>query len=367
MAGDENNRGAFHIQAFYCREMDAPIYARLCDVIATGLTRASKTGAAILDWAGEPTRDALPLRFIGGLHALVLAGADADLAEVFSGMIDQPAAIETVLARVLIDHDDALLPWLDGPPQTNEPGRSAALMTGLLAVAGRLGPKVEIIEIGSSGGLNLLIDRYRFDFAGAMVGPEGAPVTITPEWRGAPPATPPLDIVSTRGCDIRVLDVTDKAVEARLLAYVWAERPERVARLKTAIAMVSESGVALEQADAADWLEAQLARPQPPGVTRALLHSVVWQYLPEATAQRIREAMAAAGARADATRPLAWVAMEPDRAMADMIVSIRTWPGAPDREVVATCHAHAAWINPGSVGKSGSGHPLVDGAAQIIL
>ncbi|MFM9828003.1 MAG: DUF2332 family protein, partial [Sphingomonas sp.] len=209
MAGEENNRGAFHIQAFYCREMDAPIYARLCEAIATGLTRSSRTGAAMLDWAGEPTRDALPLRFIGGLHALVLAGADDDLADVFSGVIDQPAAIETVLARVLTDHDDALLPWLDGPPQTNEPGRSAALMLGLLAVAERLGPKLEIIEIGSSGGLNLLIDRYRFDFGGAGVGPKDAPVTITPEWRGEPPAIPPIDIISTRGCDVRPLTVTD--------------------------------------------------------------------------------------------------------------------------------------------------------------
>lgn len=367
MASEDNNRGAFHIQAYYCREMDAPVYARLCEAIATGLTRASKTGATILDWAGEPTRDALPLRFVGGLHALVLAGADDDLADVFSGVIDQPAAIETVLARVLVDHDAALLPWLDGPPQTNEPGRSAALMTGLLAVARRLGPKLEIIEIGSSGGLNLLIDRYRFDFAGTMVGPADAPVTIRPEWRGPAPDAPPIEIVATRGCDIRPLDVTDPAVEARLLAYVWAEKPERVGRLKTAIEMVRGGGVALEQSDAADWLEARLAEPQAEGVARVLVHSVVWQYLPEPTAQRLREAMAAAGARADASRPLAWVAMEPDRALADMIVSIRTWPGPAERAVIATCHAHAAWIKPGSVGKSGSGHPLVDGTAQIVL
>lgn len=367
MANEESNRGAFRIQAYYCREMDAPIYARLCEAIASGLTRATRTGAAMLDWPGEPTRDALPLRFVGGLHALVLAGADADLADVFSGAIDQPAAIEIVLARVLVDHDAALLPWLDGPPQTNEPGRSGALMAGLMAVGERLGPRLEIIEIGSSGGLNLLIDRYRFDFAGTLVGPANAPLTITPEWRGAAPAAVPLEIVSTRGCDIRPLDVTDAAVEARLLAYVWAEKPERFTRLKTAINMVRERGVNLEQADAADWVDARLAEPQADGVACVLMHSVVWQYLPEPTAQRIRDSMAAAGARATAKRPLAWVAMEPDRALAEQVLSIRTWPGAPERTVIATCHGHAAWIKPGAIRKAGTGHPLVDAAVNIVL
>uniref|UniRef100_UPI0013D8BA1B DUF2332 family protein n=1 Tax=Escherichia coli TaxID=562 RepID=UPI0013D8BA1B len=85
MASEENNRGAFRIQEFYCRKMDAPIYAAICTAIADGLTRGSETGRRVLDWPGEPTRDALPLRLVGGLHVLVLAGSDAELAEAFAG------------------------------------------------------------------------------------------------------------------------------------------------------------------------------------------------------------------------------------------------------------------------------------------
>ena len=62
MASEENNRGAFRIQEFYCRKMDAPIYADICVAIADGLTRGSETGRRVLDWPGQPTRDALPLR-----------------------------------------------------------------------------------------------------------------------------------------------------------------------------------------------------------------------------------------------------------------------------------------------------------------
>jgi hypothetical protein len=361
MSSEENNRGAFLIQEHYCRQMGAPIYADICASLARGLTRESRTGARVLDWPGEPTRDALPLRLMGGLHALVLAGADEELAAIFRGEVTGEA-LDAGLLHVLARHDAALLPWLDGPPQTNEPGRSGALIVGLIEVARRFGPKIEVLEIGSSAGLNLLIDRYRFDLGGAMLGPADSPVTIAPEWRGARPDVPPIEIVSTRGCDVAPMDATDPAVEARLSAYVWAEKPERLERLRRAIEMVRERRVRLEKADAADWVEARLAEPQPQGATRVLMHSVVWQYLPEATADRIRAAMNAAGARATPERPLAWVAMEPDRALAEQVVSVACWRGDGTRDVLATAHAHAAWVKPGPREVEGGGIALPDAA-----
>ena len=347
MADEAGNREAFRIQEFYCRNMDAPIYARLCTAIADGLSRASRTGARILDWPGEPTRDALPLRFIGGLHALVRRGGDAGLAAVFRGEVTDIAAIAEAVNAALLAHDDELHDWLDGPPQTNEPGRSAALMLGLMEIARRHGPKIELLEIGSSAGLNLLIDRYAFDLGGTPVGPDDAPVTIRPDWEGAPPDAVDIDIVSVRGCDVRPLDATDPAVEARLAAYVWAETPERSERLRKAIAMQREKPVDLVQADAADWIEARLSEPQAAGVTRVLMHSVVWQYLPEDTADRVRAAMNAAGERATAERPLGWVMMEPDRAFAHQVIRVKSWPGHDDWQVIATAHAHGAWIKTG--------------------
>ena len=361
MANEETNRGAFRIQEFYCRKMDAPIYADICLAIADGLKRESAVGARVLDWEGEPTRDALPLRLIGGLHALVMAGADAELASVFAGNVSADA-----INRVLVRNDEALLPWLDGPPQTNEAGRSGALIVGLIEVARRHGPKLEILEIGSSGGLNLLIGRYRFDLGGAMLGPEDSPVTLTPEWRGARPELPPLEIVSARGSDIRPLDVTDPAVEARLAAYVWPEVPGRLERLQTVIGMIREHGVDLVQSDAAPWVEARLAEPQEEGVTRVLMHSVVWQYLPDASADRVRAAMKEAGERATAERPLAWVTMEPDRALGEQVVSVKSWPGRGEWEVLATAHAHAAWVQPGGKSEGEEGVHL-DAQARVIV
>ena len=107
------------------------------------------------------------------------------------------------------------------------------------------------------------------------------------------------------------------------------------------------STVDLVGADAADWVEARLAEPQAAGVTRVLMHSVVWQYLPEPTAERIRAAMKAAGARATVERPLGWVMMEPDRALGMQVIRARSWPGDGDWQTLATSHAHRTWLDTG--------------------
>jgi hypothetical protein len=342
MADESANRESFRIQAAYCEAMAAPITARVCLGLAEGLTRDTAVGTCALDWPGEPVADALALRFVGGLHALHRRRVDAALSAVFEGRTVEGVA--AVLAGVLRRHDAALLPWLDGPPQTNEAGRSAGLMCGLLHLAERFGPRFELLEIGSSAGLNLLIDRFRFDLGGTTAGPAGAELAIVPEWRGVPPPQAPVAIASVRGVDIAPVDVRDPAQAARLEAYVWVDMADRLARLETAVAMIRAQGVALERGHAADWAEARLAEPQAAGVTRVLMHSVVWQYLARDDRERIRLAMAAAGARATPERPLGWVMMEPNRDLHRHEVRVQGWPGGRPMQLVALTHAHGAWV-----------------------
>ncbi len=343
MADEAANREAFRIQADYCAAMDAPITARVCRVLGKWLDRATETGRRVLDWPGEPVADALVLRLVGGLHALHRRDVP-ELRYVFTGRIDDPEHVATALVHAIARYDAELVPWLYGPPQTNEAGRSAGLMTGILHLAARYGPRVEIMEIGSSGGLNLLIGDYGFDLGGVAVGPAEAPVRIVPEWRGAPPPDVPVTVVDARGVDRNPLDLGGARDAERLQAYCWVDHRERIERLAHTIAMVRARGVQLDRGDAADWLEAQLDRPQDEGVTRVLMHSVVWQYLPEATQQRIAAAMQRAGARATRARPLGWVMMEPNRDQHRHEVRVRGWPGETPMQLVATTHAHGAWV-----------------------
>lgn len=333
-------RSAFMAQAGFCDTMDAPLTGRVAAGLAEALDDTTVTGRRVLAWPGNPIEDALPLRLVGGLRALALCDAAPDLPALFEGRGD-PVPI---LAAALRDHDASLLPWLDGPPQTNEPGRSAALMLGLMLAARTFGQPLDVLEIGSSAGLNLLIGRYACDLGGTLVGPP-SPVTLRPEWRGAPPDPAPVKVASTRGVDIAPLDLTDPADADRLRAYVWADHPDRYARLDAAIAMFAADPPLLERGDAADWVEARLAEPQPADHTRVLMHSVVWQYLGPERQRRIAAALDAAGARATSDRPLAWVRLEPDRDLARHQVHATLWPGGETHHL-AMSHPHGRWIEP---------------------
>lgn len=316
--------------------MDAFRTEALCTALAEQLTRTSETGRRVLDWPRDVLADAVALRLVGGLNALRLAGA-ADVDPLFSG---HPDDVDAAIAR----HDAALLPWLDSAPQTNEPQRSAALMAGLAEVVARFGQPLELLEIGSSAGLNLQLARYGFVLGGVGFGPSHPPLTLTPEWRGTPPPAVPVEIASARGCDLRPIDLADPAQEARVAAYIWIDNPEREHRLATAAAMIREQPPQIERADAADWVEARLNDQQQDGVTRVLMHSVTWQYLPADTQARIAAAMAAAGARATRSAPLAWVTMEPDRDLAAHRISVRTWPDGAPVQAIGSAHAHARWV-----------------------
>lgn len=327
-------------QVAYCLSNTSPITARLCALLIEALDTGTRTGARVLGWTGNAVADAVPLRLAGGIHALWQRGLAPELAPLFERGEGDAETMRAVLAR----HDADLMPWLDGPPQTNEPGRSAQLMAGLLEIARRHGPRIELLEIGSSAGLNLMIGRYRIDLGGIVTGPADAPVALTPEWRGPPPAPGPIEIVSTRGVDIAPIDATTDSGAERLLAYIWADHHVRFARMEQAIAMIRSDPPRLDAGDAADWVDAQLAEPQAVGVTRVLMHSIVWQYLSDEGQGRITAAMEAAGARATAERPLGWVRVEADRTINQHDITLRSWPGHGENRLYGHAHAHGFWV-----------------------
>ncbi|WP_420606079.1 DUF2332 domain-containing protein [Novosphingopyxis sp.] len=336
---------AFANQVHYCTANDAPITACVCGALAAAIDRSTSTGRAVLDWPGHALADALPLRLAGGVHALWRSGAVPALDALYRGEDAEPSHWAEPMRQVLAEHDAALLPWLDGPPQTNEAGRSASFIAGLHWFAAQgLPPRFEILEIGASAGMNLLLDRYRYDVGGVPSGPENSPVTIKPEWRGAPPPDTVIAFHAIRGCDIAPVDVTDDVAAEKLMAYIWPDAPQRFERMKAGIAMFRADPPVLEAADAADWIERALAEPQQGGVTRVLVHSIMWQYLPRETQGRIERAMETSGMAASDERPLAWLALEADRSLLGHGLTARYWPGGGARTLLATAHAHGAWV-----------------------
>jgi hypothetical protein len=328
-------------QADHAANNGSPCTARVVRAQLALLGGETETGGRLSSWPGKPLEDALPLRLAGGFHHLVLSGTDMRLVPVYRGELTDQAQIDTLIVDLTRQHDAALVPWLDGPPQTNEAGRSASIMAALLWLSPRLGPRFELNELGASAGVNTMMERYHYDLGGTEVGPEGSPMRIRPEWRGAPPVPAPVEIASIQGCDRAPVDLADPGAALRLKSYVWAEVTERLARIDAAIQLAGQQPPSLVSMDAGDWVDQRLAAPQEVGTTRVFYHSIVWQYLPPETRARITSAITSAG---EAGQRLAWIMLETNRETFRHELTVRHWPCGGDPVLLGEAHAHGAWV-----------------------
>jgi hypothetical protein len=204
-----------------------------------------------------------PLQLFSGLHYLVLAGR---------------ASWEDVGAA-LRDEADFLREWVATERvQTNEPRRCWWLVPCFLEVARRTGVDVfDCVELGCSAGLNLLWDRYGYEYAEGSL--EGSPV-FSGEERGRPVPVAALPRVRSRvGVDLAPPDLhTDDGVHL-LKSFVWAGQEQRLADLDAAIEVWRRDPPEVVVGDLVDELPGMLARRRDDGVL------LVWEtaalgYLP---------------------------------------------------------------------------------------
>jgi hypothetical protein len=332
-------------QAEHCRRNDAPVTARIIEAQLALMKGDTMCGRRIANWPGLPLEDAMPLRLAGGFHHLKLTGADDRLASVYNGHITDQADVDSIVTAVTADHDERLLPWLDGPPQTNEAGRSANFMAGLLWLANEIGSRFELNELGASAGINTMMDRYHYDLGGVTAGPQNSPMQIKPEWRGPPPPDSNIQIVAISGCDQAPVDLSDPEAALRVKSYVWPENADRLERMDAAIALAAEKRPDVVKADALDWVRQRLAAPQQQDIVRVFNHSIVWQYIPDDRRRQITEAIEAKGREATPEHPLAWMMLETNRKSFKHELRIKYWPGPDSWHLLAEAQAHGSWIN----------------------
>jgi hypothetical protein len=276
------------------------------------------------------------------LHRLVLDGRAPSLRPWYpstGGQWDAHAAWPDI-ASVAAEHTELLRGSLDQPPQTNEVGRSAALIGGLLILARRFGLPITLFEIGCSAGLNLRADFYHYRYPGGQWGPTDSPVIVDDAWRGQLPPAVDFRIVTRQGYDIAPLDATSRDGELSLLSYVWPDQQERLDRLRGAIAIARRVPASLQRRDAvAAVADLSLAA----GELTVLWHSIMWQYLSTDDQTALLSGIDALGAHADTSSPFAHLMLEPQRRTPDspveFTVRARCWPGGDDT-VLGTCSPH---------------------------
>jgi uncharacterized protein DUF2332 len=166
--------------------------------------------------------------------------------------------------------------------QTNEVGRCAALLPCLATVSAAAAQPLAIIEVGASAGLNLLFDRYNYDYGpGLLAGDQTSDVVLRPRMDGdaVPPLTTP-EVVWRRGVDRSPVDVGDEQAVRWLRSCIWPEQQWRIELFDRAVAAARRDPPVVVRGDAVVDLPALVAEA-PRDAALCVMHTAVMPYLPD--------------------------------------------------------------------------------------
>ena len=329
----------FRRQQAFSRDY-SPLYASLFGAIAAWLEDEprSPVSAWLLDAANGRQGLDVSLLVAAGLHRDVLLAepALAELAAYYpsvggaqtAGRLKEGAwqidpNFQEVLQQAIIVRQDELRAFMRrNMVQTNETGRGIAwLLPATLAGW----PRFHLLDLGASAGLNLVADKRHFAFVdeedGGISGWLGA--GQPPQFEiHAPSGTAPIipidsrvpQILSRNGCDIHPFELRDTHDEATLAAFVWADQPARLDRLREGIAALrsvakSDAPVQLHATVLPDDLSQFLERHMCSDSQPVLCYSTyIRMYLAD-RGNALGQQLAAWAS--EVRRPLLWIQWEP--------------------------------------------------------
>lgn len=191
--------------------------------------------------------------------------------------------------------DDVRRTVLARSTQTNEPARCAALLLALQEIAG----PIALLELGASAGLNLVPDRYGYDFGrGRRLDPATGPSSLTIDVDFGEVDTPARmpEIVWRAGMDLNPLDPGDPDTVEWLRALVWPEQTHRLDRLTKACAIAAAEKLDVRRGDIVTGTK-EITSQAPKSATLVVLHTAVLAYLDEPSRREVVAAVHDLGAR----------------------------------------------------------------------
>jgi hypothetical protein len=190
-----------------------------------------------------------------------------------------PENVDQLVEIVRRDHAAIRDLILSRTTQTNEPARCAAILP-LLA---RLPQPLAIVEVGASGGLCLLPDRYGYDYGAVRLAPPGEWADIAPVFCCAtsgpiPYPTSLPQVAWRRGLDLNPIDVRSEEEVRWLETLVWPGQRDRARLLRAAIEVARRDPPVVQKGDLRSNLAGLLASA-PRDATLVVFHSGVLQYV----------------------------------------------------------------------------------------
>jgi hypothetical protein len=305
---------------------ESPLYAHLA------LAAAQDDEVAGLLAATVPELARATLLF-AAVHRLVIADPISDLAQYYptvGGTNGVDSTVWPTFRAFVLDRADRVRHLVTTrTTQTNEVRRAALLFPAVARAAKEAGKgPIGLLEVGTSAGLLLGLDRYGYRYQAAdgeqlSAGPTKAPLVLNSVFSLAPGAKRPglpksVQVAAKVGLDRSPVDVTDEEQLAWLEACVWADQPERIRLLNLAASAQAKHRPEFVTGDLVDDLAAAADRI-PAELPLVVFNSHVLPYVP---AQR-RADFVAALAELAATRPLWWISQEAYEAGLNLVLPDR--------------------------------------------
>jgi hypothetical protein len=307
---------------------DSPLYSRFMEVIADD--------DDLMGVLNQIEHEPPPNVLLAGVQFLLMDMPDTDLSVFYPNLTNSPSPIHDVdqpFRRFVLEHERELVEiGRTRHTQTNEARRCASLLPAIWETPAR---EFHLIDVGTSAGLNLMIDKYRYRWDGVEWGPT-SPVILESTVRGRPPAPKPTVVLSRTGLDLNPLDPSDPDDRRWLESLIWPEQADRRRRLRAALEMYRPETIELIAGDAVRTLGTALARlPEEPVV---VMHSFALNQFGTEQRQAIDDQLD----EARAVRPVWRVSMEL-LDWGDEAPKLTVDDGSGP-QVIGQAHPHGEWV-----------------------
>ena len=278
-----------------------------------------------------------PNMLFAGVQYLLFLGAGPDLAPYYPSITADPLPPEFAdesFRSFVLDHEAELVDiGRTRYTQTNECRRCVALLPMVWEAPF---DSFHLIDVGTSAGLNLAIDRYRYRWGDVEWG-SGDGVLLTAGQRGRQPSPRDIAVLGRIGLDLNPVDHGDPDERTWLDALIWPEHVERRERLRAALDHLSGLDLDLIAGDALETL-AEVLSEIPDSEPAVVMNSFTLIQFTDHQRVSLEEITDSARGR----RPVHRVSMEVSIGSDDWARLIVN-DGSGERDI-GQAHPHGEWV-----------------------
>jgi hypothetical protein len=221
--------------------------------------------------------------------------------------------------------------------------RCVCLLPSFAHVFSHSGRALALMEVGPSAGLNLLWDRYRYDYRGGPSwGDPDSALLLDTEKRGRTPLPElpdSIEVAWRMGVDLHPVDITDDDQVRWLRALIFPEHVERHAQMAAAIRIGRAHPPHLVEGDAVERLP-ELLEQAPRDAALVVFATVTLYQFPRDAVRSFFKLLVSHGEQ----RPLFFLSMESTGVGGAELLLTHYVGGARDTLKLGECHPHGQWI-----------------------